>query len=203
MEEDRKQKGGRKLEQNTASEIPEEIYDEYYTPDEEIHGKETMAKRKIRLQKIERGWVKEWKEYRYVTSKYAKKFALKPPCKRLPQGDQQATHPSRVATIEDYPHEKDKYLSKLKKKSKAVVTKFNEDSAAATTTATSSAAEASATEKPQKKTLLKKPSLKPKGSSIVLKEKIPHKIAITAKSSPSLQSHQTEIPGSSVASARG
>ena len=49
MEEDRKQKGGKKLEQNTAFEIPEKIYDEYCMPEEEIHGKDTMVKRKIRL----------------------------------------------------------------------------------------------------------------------------------------------------------
>ena len=74
MEDDRKQKGGKKLEQNTAVDIPEDIYLDYCTPDEN----ETMAKRKIRLQKIERRWAKEWKEYRFVTPKYAKKFALKP-----------------------------------------------------------------------------------------------------------------------------
>ena len=118
MEDDRKQKGGKKLELNTSFEIPEEIYVDYCTPDEEIHGKETMAKRKIRLQKIERRWAKEWKEYIYATPKYAKKFALRPPCKRPRQGDQQEAHPSSVPTIEDYPHEKDKYLSKLQKRPK-------------------------------------------------------------------------------------
>ena len=51
MEEERKQKGGKKLEQNTAADIPQDIYLDYCTPDEEP---ETMAKRKIRLQKIER-----------------------------------------------------------------------------------------------------------------------------------------------------
>ena len=71
-----------------------------------------MPKRKIRLQKIERRWTKEWKEYRYVTPKYAKKFALKPPCKRPPLGNQQVAHPSSVKTVEDYPEEKDKHLSK-------------------------------------------------------------------------------------------
>ena len=45
MEEDRKQKGGKKLEQNTAVDIPEDIYLDYCTPDEN----ETMAKRKIRM----------------------------------------------------------------------------------------------------------------------------------------------------------
>ena len=50
MENDRKQKGGKKLEQNTALDIPEDIYLDYCTPDEN----ETMAKRKIWLQKIER-----------------------------------------------------------------------------------------------------------------------------------------------------
>ncbi|KAI5021519.1 hypothetical protein ZWY2020_058249 [Hordeum vulgare] len=49
MEDDRKQKGGKKLEQNTAVDIPEELYADYCTPNEEIYGTETMAKRNIRL----------------------------------------------------------------------------------------------------------------------------------------------------------
>ena len=78
-----------------------------------------MPKHKIRLQIIEHMWTKEWKEYRYVTPKYAKKFALKPPCKRPPLGNQQAAHPSSVETVEDYPEEKDKHLSKLQRKLEA------------------------------------------------------------------------------------
>ena len=113
-----------------------------------------------------------------MTPKYAKKFALKPPCKRPPQGDQQVAHPSCVATIEDYPDERDKYLSKLQKKAKAVLTKFNEDCAAAATGATSSGSEASATSIPQKKTLLNKPE----ASTVVSKQQLPHKVAPTTKS---------------------
>ena len=48
------QKGGKKLEVNTAFEIPEDIYDEYCTPDEAKHGKETKNERKVRIQRIER-----------------------------------------------------------------------------------------------------------------------------------------------------
>ena len=112
MEEDRKQKGGKKLEQNTAVDIPDDIYLDYCTPDDEP---ETMPKRKIRLQKIERRWAKEWKEYMFVTPKYAKKFALKPPGRRAPLEDHQVAHPSSLMTIDDYPDEKEKHLSKLKK----------------------------------------------------------------------------------------
>ena len=36
----RPQKGGKRRETNTVFEIPEDIYDEYCTPDEETHGKE-------------------------------------------------------------------------------------------------------------------------------------------------------------------
>ena len=111
MEEDRKQKGGKKLEQNTAVDIREDIYLDYCMPDEN----ETMAKRKIRLQKIERRWAKEWKEYRFVTPKYAKKFALKPHGRRAPLEDHQVAHPSSLMTIDDYPDEKEKHLAKLKK----------------------------------------------------------------------------------------
>ena len=31
---------------------------------------------KVRIQKIERRWAREWREYRYVTPKYMKKFTL-------------------------------------------------------------------------------------------------------------------------------
>ncbi|KAI4997248.1 hypothetical protein ZWY2020_052590 [Hordeum vulgare] len=140
-----------------------------------------MAKRKIRLEKIERGWAKEWKEYRYVTPKYVKKFALKPPCKRPPQGDQQVAHPSSVETIEDYPYEKEKYFSKLHKKAEAGVKKFNEDSVADATVATSSTVEASPIAILEKKNLLKKPK------ASVPKEQLPQKAAMAAKSSTSPQ----------------
>ena len=48
MEEERKQKGGKKLEQNTAADIPEDIYLDYCTPNEH----ETMAKRKYGCKKL-------------------------------------------------------------------------------------------------------------------------------------------------------
>ena len=88
--------------------------------------KNQWKKRKIRLQKIECRWAKEWKEYRFVTPKYAKKFALKPPGKRPPLEDHQVAHPSSLKTVDDYPEEKDKRLSKLQKKAEAAVRKFNE-----------------------------------------------------------------------------
>ncbi|KAI4991644.1 hypothetical protein ZWY2020_040030 [Hordeum vulgare] len=104
------------------------------------------------LQRIERRWAQEWKKYKCVTPKYAKKFAIKPPCIRPPLGDQQSAHPSSMVTIEDYPEEKAKYWAKLKKTAKEAMTTFNEESAAAS----SFTAEASATEQPPKKALLKK-----------------------------------------------
>src|SRR3990170_7407100 len=64
------QKGGKKLEVNTMFEIPKDIYDEYCTPDEAKHGKETKNELKVRIQRIERRWAREWREYRYVTPKY-------------------------------------------------------------------------------------------------------------------------------------
>ncbi|KAI4993916.1 hypothetical protein ZWY2020_008229 [Hordeum vulgare] len=115
MEDDMKQKGGKKLEQNTTIVIPKDIYLDCCTPDEQ----EPLPKRKIRLQKIEHRLAKEWKEYRFVTPKYAEKFALKPPGKRPPLEDHQ-------------------------KKAEAAVRKFNEESAAAAA-ATSCAAETSST----------------------------------------------------------
>ena len=73
------QKGGKRPEVNTAFEIPEDIYAGYCTPPEE-----DKNQRKVRIQKIERRWAREWREYRYVTPKYMKKFALNPPCSRPP-----------------------------------------------------------------------------------------------------------------------
>ena len=40
-DEKRPQKGGKRKEERTAFEIPEDLYDGYCTPDERIHGKET------------------------------------------------------------------------------------------------------------------------------------------------------------------
>ena len=73
------QKGGKRPEINTAFEILEDIYAGYCTPPEE-----DKNQRKVRIQKIERRWAREWREYRYVTPKYMKKFALNPPCSRPP-----------------------------------------------------------------------------------------------------------------------
>ncbi|KAI4987586.1 hypothetical protein ZWY2020_020386 [Hordeum vulgare] len=175
MEDERKQKGGKKPEQNTAIDIPEDIYLEYCTPDEQ----ETMRKRKIRLQKIERRWAKEWKEYKFVTPKYAKKSALKPPGKRPPLEDYQDAHPSSHKTIDDYPEEKSKHFSKLQKQAESVVRKFKEESAAAATATTSSAAETSGTAGPQMK------SVPPKPKASKPQEKMPQKAAPASAPKPS------------------
>ncbi|KAI5005303.1 hypothetical protein ZWY2020_032546 [Hordeum vulgare] len=136
----RKETEGGKAGANTAVDIPDDIYLDYCTPDDEP---ETMPKRKIRLQKIERRWAKEWKEYRFVTPKYAKKFALKPPGKRAPLEDHQVAHPSSLMTLDDYPEEKERHLTKLKKQAETAVKKFHESSSAASGAAHSSAAETS------------------------------------------------------------
>ena len=78
------QKGGKRPEVNTAFEIPEDIYARYCTPDEAKFGKEDKNQRKVRIQRIERRWAREWREYRYVTPKYMNKFTLNPPCPRAP-----------------------------------------------------------------------------------------------------------------------
>ncbi|KAI5021492.1 hypothetical protein ZWY2020_058222 [Hordeum vulgare] len=116
-----------------------------------------MPKRKIRLQKIECRWDKVWKEYRFVTPKYAKKFALKTPRKRPPLEDYQDAHPSSLKTIDDYLEEKTKHLSKLQKQAEATVRTFNEEFATAGTAATSSAAETSGMAIPQVKFVPPKP----------------------------------------------
>src|SRR5215216_3554154 len=146
------QKGGKKLEVNTAFEIPEDIYEEYCTPDEAKHGKENKNQRKVRIQRIERTWAREWREYRYVTPKYMKKFTVHPPCPRPPLAPGQEADPSSIRRGEEFPKEWAKHQTKLAKVAKEAVRKFNEDSVVA-------AAEASAS-KP-KKAMLKKSAAKP------------------------------------------
>ena len=99
------QKGGKKLEVNLTFEIPEDIYDEYCTPDEAKFGKEDKNQRKVRIQRIERRWAREWREYRYVTPKYMKKFTLNPPCQRAPLAPGQIANPTSLKRGEDYTNE--------------------------------------------------------------------------------------------------
>ncbi len=136
---------------NTAFEIPEDIYAGYCTPPEE-----DKNQRKVRIQRIERRWAKEWREYRYVTPKYMKKFALNPPCPRPPLAPGQDADPTSLKRGEDYPDEWAKRQAKLARVAKEAVRKFNEDSAAAAT------AEASAS-KP-KEAMAKKPTHQPSAS---------------------------------------
>ena len=70
MADKKPQKGVKRPEVNTAFEIPEDIYAGYCTPDEAKFGKEDKNQRKVRIQRIERRWAREWREYRYVTPKY-------------------------------------------------------------------------------------------------------------------------------------
>ena len=153
----RPQKGGKKLEVNTAFEIPDDIYAGYCTPDEATHGKETKNERKVRIQRIERRWAREWREYRYVTPKYMKKFALNPPCSRPPLAPGQRADPTSLKHGEDYADEWARRQAKLAKQAKEAVKKFNEDSAAA-----AAAAEASSS----KKAMPKKPAKKPPSSAM-------------------------------------
>ena len=104
----RPQKGGKRPEVNTAFEIPDDIYVGYCTPTEE-----TKNERKVRKQRIERRWAREWREYRYVTPKYMKKFALNPPCPRLPLAPGQEVDPTSLKRGEDYPDEWAKRQAKL------------------------------------------------------------------------------------------
>src|SRR3989337_2054968 len=98
-------KGGTRKEEHTAFEIPEDIYSGYCMPDEEIHGKETDKQRKTRLQRIKRRWAYEWRAYRYVTPKYRKEFAVKPPCERPPLAPGQTADPTSIRKGEDFPKE--------------------------------------------------------------------------------------------------
>ena len=112
----RPQKGGKRPEVNTAFEIPDDIYAGYCTPTEE-----TKNERKVRIQKIERRWARERREYRYVTPKYMKKFALNPPCPRAPLAPGQIADPTSLKRGEDYPDEWAKRQGKLAKQAKEAV----------------------------------------------------------------------------------
>ena len=137
---------------NTAFEIPEDIYAGYCTPPEE-----DKNQRKVRIQKIERRWAREWREYRYVTPKYMKKFTLNPPCPRAPLAPGQIADPTSLKHGEDYPDEWAKRQAKLAKQAREAVRKCNEDSTAA-------AASAEALAVKPKKAMSKKPERKPSDS---------------------------------------
>src|SRR3954463_476655 len=154
----RPQKGGKKPEVMTAFEIPEDIYDEYCTPDEAKFGKEDKNQRKVRIQRIERRWAREWREYRYVTPKYMKKFAVNPPCQRPPLAPGQVANPTSIKRGEEFPKEWAKRQAKLARQAREAVRKFNEESAVAAAT------EASA--KPRK-SMMKKPARKTSASTLM------------------------------------
>ena len=168
------QKGGKKPEVMTAFEIPEEIYADYCTPDEAKFGKENKNQRKVRIQRIERRWAKEWREYRYVTPKYMRKFTLNPPCPRAPLAPGQVADPTSIKLGEDFLEEWAKRQAKLARQAKEAVKKFNEDSATATAT------EASVK---LMKSMPKKPARKPSASPTVPSRQIPHTATAPSKSS--------------------
>ena len=74
-------------------------------PYEATHGKETKNERKVCIQRIERRWAREWREYRYVPPKYMKKFAVHPPCPRPPLAPGQEADPTSMRRGEDFPKE--------------------------------------------------------------------------------------------------
>src|SRR3954467_9262063 len=140
---------------NTAFKIPDDIYAGYCTPDEAKFGKEDKNQCKVRIQRIERRWAREWSEYRYVTPKYMKKFAVNPPCQRPPLAPGQVADPTSIRRGEDFPQEWAKRQAKLQRQAKDAVRKFNEESAAAAATEVSA--------KPRK-SMMKKPARKPSAS---------------------------------------
>src|SRR4051812_11367023 len=159
-DEKKPQKGGKRPEIDTAFEIPDDIYKDYCTPDEAKFCKENKNQREVCIQRIERRWAREWREYRYVTPKYMKKFSLNPPCPRPPLAPGQEVDPTSLKRGEDYPDECAKCQAKLARQAKEAVRKFNEDSIAAAAAATE------ASVKP-KKSMAKKPARKPSASPLV------------------------------------
>src|SRR3954464_9299825 len=126
----RPQKGGKKPKVMTAFEIPEDLYKDYCTPDEAKFGKEDKNQHKVRIQRIEQRWAREWREYKYVTPKYMKKFTPNPPCPRAPLAPGQEAGPTSIKRGEDFPEEWAKRQAKLARQAREPVRIFNEDSAA-------------------------------------------------------------------------
>ena len=73
-------------------------------------------------------WAREWREYRYVTPKYMKKFVVNPPCPRAPLAPGQVADPTSIKRGEDFPEEWARRQAKLARQAKEAVRKFNEDS---------------------------------------------------------------------------
>ena len=124
----RPQKGGKRAEVNTLFEIPDDIYVGYCTPPEE-----DKNQCKVHIQKIERRWEREWREYRYVTPKYMKIFVVHPPCPRPPLAPGKEDDPSSIRRGEEFRKDWAKRQAKFAKMAKEAVKKFNEDSAATAT----------------------------------------------------------------------
>ena len=82
------------------------------------YGKEDKNQHKVRIQRIERRWAREWREYMYVTPKYMKKFALHPPYPRPPLAPGQEADPTSLKRGVDYPDEWAKRQAKLAKMAK-------------------------------------------------------------------------------------
>ena len=106
-------KGGKRKEEHTTFEIPNDLYEGYCTPDEETHGKETKEQRKTHMQNIKRHWTYQWRSYNYITSKYMKDFAIKPPCNRPPLAPRQMADPTSIRRGEEFPKEWAKHQAKL------------------------------------------------------------------------------------------
>jgi hypothetical protein len=67
-------KGGRQRRDNTAFDLPPDLYEQYkFDPDE------SYTQQKSRVQWIHRHWAEEWFKYHFVTPEYAKKNAVRPP----------------------------------------------------------------------------------------------------------------------------
>jgi hypothetical protein len=110
------------------------------------------------MQGIKSRWAYEWRAYRYVTPKYMKEFAVKPPCKRPPLAEGQHADPSSVRRGEDFPEEWAKRQAKLNKQAKKAVEESNQATKASAEASGSGSASA------PKKAMQKKPAHKPRPS---------------------------------------
>ena len=168
---------------NIAFEIPDDIYVGYCTPDEAIHGKENKNRRKVHIQRIERRWAMEWREYRYVTPNYMKKFALNSSCPRPALAAGQVADPTSIKHGEDFPEEWARRQAKLARQAKEAVRKFNEDSATAAATEASVRSRKSMPKKPARKPSASPTAPSRPSSSAMPSRQIPHTATAPPQSS--------------------
>jgi hypothetical protein len=138
----------------------------------------------------------ESRDYRYITPKSMKDFAVKPPCKRSLLAQGQEADPTSIRRGEEFPKEWARRQAKLKKQTQKPIEELNR------ATKVSAEAGASASASAPKKSMPKKPGHKPK--PLAPKPSVV-KLSSSKASAPKTVAHSSAPPpatSSSVATSR-